>query len=200
MRVKDEMRSFASLKMTKGANMKNKKNKGFTMVELLVTLGISAMVMGLIFSFFITNYKSYKSIGNDSELNFHAQYILNFMADKIINSNSVSLVKADNTTYYSMSSVRNAETEYVVKKISFKYGSEIDKNYVFHVVDNVIRYGNGKNDMNPSVELGNFVDSVYISLLKDESFQNTNAVKIKIIMKKDGQIYEAFQAACMRNN
>lgn len=176
------------------------KNKGFTLVELLVSLGISSLVVGLIFSFFVSSYKGYKTVRNDSELSFQAQYILNYMVDKVINSNSLSLVKADNTTYYSMTRIRSAETEYPAKKISFKYGSKLDENYVFHIVENNIRYGNGVIDMNPSVELGNFVDSMYISLFTDNSFQNTRAVIIKIVMKKDEQTYEAFQAAYMRNN
>ena len=176
------------------------KNKGFTMVELLVSLGISSIVIGLIFLFFVSNFKGYKTVGNDSELSFQAQYILNYMVDKVINSNSLSLVKSNSTTNYSMTAVRSAETEYPAKKISFKYGSEVEENYVFHIVENNIRYGNGEIDMNPTVELGNFVDSMYISLFSDNSFQNTRAVIIKIVMKKDGQTYEAFQAAYMRNN
>lgn len=175
------------------------KNKGFTMIELLVSLGLSSIVVGLIFSFFIGNYKGYKSIRNDSELHFQSQYILNFMADKIINSNSVSLIRGE-ASIYSMTLTRNAETEYLLKKISFKFGSESDENYVFHIVDNNIRYGTGVADMRPTVELGNYVDSMYISLFKDESFQNAKVVKIKIVMKKDGQTYEAFQAAYMRNS
>ena len=169
------------------------------MVELLVSLGISSIVIGLTFTFFISSFKVYKSVRNDSELQFQAQYILNFMADKIINSNSVSLVQADNTTNYNMTVVRSAETEYPVKKISFKYGNE-SENYVFHIVGNAIRYGNGVKDLNPSVELGDYVDSMYVSLFKDQSFGNAKAVIIKIVMKKDGQTYEAFQAAHMRNN
>ena len=176
------------------------KNKGFTMVELLVSLGISSIVIGLIFLFFVSNFKGYKAVGNDSELSFQAQYILNYMVDKVINSNSLSLVKADNTTYYSMTRIRSAETEYPVNKISFKYGSEDDENYIFYIENDDIRYGNDVIDKEPTGELGTFVDSMYISLFSDNSFQNTRAVIIKIVMKKDGQTYEAFQAAYMRNN
>lgn len=121
------------------------------------------------------------------------------MADKIINSNSLSFAKRDNVTNYSMSLVRNAEDDYPVKKISFKYGNSSSENYVFHIVGNNIRYGNGHRDMEPTVELGNYVDEMYISLFKDDSFQNANALKIKIVMKKDGHMYEAFQAVRMRN-
>ncbi len=168
------------------------------MVELLVALGISSIVIGLIFSFFISNYKGYESVKNDLELQFQAQYILNFMVDKIVNSNSLSLVKQDNVKDYSMTTVRSKETEYPLKKISFKYGNE-EENYVFHIVYNDIRYGKGTKDENSTVELGKFVDSMYISLFEDSSFQNAKALIIKIVMKRDNQTYEAFQAVHMRN-
>ena len=168
------------------------------MVELIVALGISSVVVGLIFSFFISNYKSYKSVKNDSELQFQAQYILNFMVDKVINSNSISLVKQDNVKDYSMTMVRSKGTEYPLKKISFKYGNE-EENYVFHIVLDSIRYGKGTKDILPTVELGKFVDSVYVSLFEDSSFQNAKAVIIRIVMKKDGQTYGASQAVSMRN-
>ena len=174
------------------------KDKGFTMIELLVSLGISSIVVGLIFSFFISNYKGYKSVRNDSEMHFQAQYILNFMSDKIIDSNSMSFARV-NTDNYSMTAVRSAGVEYPVDKVSFKYGTE-SENYVFHIINNSIQYGKGDKEMNPEIKLGHYVDEMYISVLSDESFQNTKAVKLKLVMKKGGQMYEAFQAVYMRNN
>lgn len=174
------------------------KNKGFTMVELMVALGISSIAVGLIMTFFICSYKSYKTVRNDSELQFQAQYILDFMADKIINSKSLSFVKQDNIRDYSMTLARSAGTEYPLKKISFKYGNE-SENYVFHIVLDCIRYGKGMKDENSTVELGKYVDSMYVSLFENSSFQNAKAVVIKIVMKKGDQTYEAFQAAYMRN-
>lgn len=182
-----------------GTKLEYEKNKGFTMVELLVSLGISSIVAGLIFSFFISNYKAYKLLRNDSEIHFQAQYILDFMADKIIDSNSMSLVRMGRIDYYMMSA-RSAGTEYQVDKISFKYGNEENENYVFHIRNNIISYGKGIKDINPTVELGNYVGEMYVSVLKDASFENTEAVKIRIVMEKDGQTYEAFQAGYMRNN
>lgn len=175
------------------------KNKGFTMIELLIALCISAIVVGLIFSFFTVSYKNYKSIRNDLELQFQSQYILNYMADKIINSNSISLIRGE-AAIYSMTSVRDAGIEYPANKISFKFGNKSDENYVFHIVNGDIRYTVGEKDAKPTAELGKFADSMYVSLLRDGSFQDANAVVIKIVMKKDGQTYEAFQTVHMRNN
>lgn len=174
------------------------KKTGFTLVELMVTLGISSIVTGLIFSFFISNFKVYKSVRNDSELQFQAQYILNFVADKIIDSQSISYAMPDNIKTYSMTTARSADMEYPLEKISFKYGND-SENYIFHIVQGDIRYGNGAKDMNPSVELGKFVDGMFIILFKDGSFQDAKSVIIKIAMKRAGQTYEAYQAVHLRN-
>lgn len=181
--------------------VKNKrmKNKGFTIIELLMALCLASVVVGLIFSLFTVSYRSYKSIRNNLELQFQSQYILNYMADRIMNSNSISLVRVEGSIY-SMTYVRNAGTEYPINKISFKFGNNSDENYVFHIVNGDIQYTTGEKDANPAAELGKFVDSMYISLLKDGSFRDANAVVIKIVMKKDGLMYEAFQTVHMRNN
>ncbi len=174
------------------------KNRGFTIVELLVSLGISSIVTGLILTFFITGYKTYKTVRNDSEMGFQAHYILNFMEGRIIDSDSMSLAKL-NTQNYSMTLIRSAGVEYRVTNVSFKHGNNAEANYVFAVINNAIKYGDGLMDKTPTVELGNYVDEMYVSLLKDESFQNAGAVKIKIVMKKDGRTYDAFQTIYMRN-
>jgi hypothetical protein len=41
---------------------------------------------------------------------------------------------------------------------------------------------------------------MYLSVLRDESFQNAKAVNIKIVMEKGGCRYEASRAVYMRNN
>ena len=174
------------------------KNKGFTMLELLVSLGISSVVVGLIFSFFTGNYRVYISVRNDTELHFQAHYILNFMTGKVVDSSCISLAK-NKTDIYSMTAVRNAGREYPVNKVSFKYGST-SENYVFYIENNAIRYSNGVKDMEPTVELGNYVKGMYLSVLRDESFQNAKAVNIKIVMEKGGCRYEASRAVYMRNN
>jgi len=174
--------------------------RGFTIVELLISLGLFSVVAILIISFFINSIRVYKSARNSSELHFQAQYILNFMCEKIMSSSSISLAKPNNVSNYSLLTVRKADTDYPVKKISFKYGEGSEENYVFHVMNNSIRYGKGERDINPSVELGAYVEELYISLLKDESFGDARVIKVKIIMEKGEEKYEAFQGACMRNN
>ncbi len=62
--------------------MNNKK--GFTLIELIVVLGLTTIVIAVVMSFFIANYKSYNRLNTESELQYQSQYIINFMTDKIL--------------------------------------------------------------------------------------------------------------------
>lgn len=175
-------------------------NKGFTLIEILVALGLSSLIISLVISFFIINLKNYKKINNEIELQFQAQYIFNFMTDKIMESKNISLVRKDDLNLYSLTYIRPEETEIVINKISFKYGESSSENYVFHLVNNNIRYGRGDKDIKPTVELGSFVKYMYITLLRKESFGYAKVIKIKLVLEKDDETYEASQVAYMRNN
>ena len=177
-----------------------KNNKGFTLIELLVTLGLSALVISLAITFFVMNIKNYISINNDSEMQFQAQYMFNFMANKIMESESISLVRKDEIYAYSITLPRTAGDNLLASKISFKFGEGISENYVFHLVNGNIRYGIGGKDIKPTVELGSFVKTMSISLLYDESLGNAKVLKIKLIFEKDNQTFEAEQVVYMRNN
>ncbi len=61
-----------------------KNNKGFTLIELIVVLGLTAVVIAVVMSFFIANFKSYETINTESELQYQSQYIINFMTNKIL--------------------------------------------------------------------------------------------------------------------
>lgn len=178
----------------------NNNKKGFTLIEILVALGLSTMIISLVISFFIVNLKSYKSINDESELQFQAQYILNFMTDKIMESENISLLRKDDLTTYSLSYIRPAGVELISNKISFKYGELSSENYVFHIVNNNIRYGRGDKDIKPTVELGSYIKYMYISLLKESSLSNAKILKIRLVLEKDKESYEADQVAYMRNN
>ncbi|MGB4438582.1 MAG: prepilin-type N-terminal cleavage/methylation domain-containing protein [Sedimentibacter sp.] len=179
--------------------MKN-NYKGFTMIELLIALGLSAIIVSLVMGLCIGNFRYYKSLSNESELQFQAQYILNFMTDKIMDSENIVWVRKDDLNYYSLSYLRSAGAEVISNKISFKYGDSSSENYVFHIVNNNIRYGRGEKDIKPTVELGSYVKFMYISLLNEGNFNNAKIFKIRLVFEKDNQTYEAEQVAYMRNN
>ncbi|WP_312833148.1 PilW family protein [Sedimentibacter saalensis] len=176
------------------------KNKnGFTLIEMLVALGLSALVTSLVITFFVTNIKTYKELNDEAELQFQVQYILNFMSDKIMESDSISLVK-NSLDYYSMTSIRAAGSMLPAEKISFKFGEGASENYVFQVINKNIRYGSGGKDISPTVELGSYVKAMHISLLNSECLKNVKVFKIILLLEKGNQSFRAEQVFCFRNN
>jgi len=50
-------------------------------------------------SFFITSLKNYESINDRLELQFQAQYILDFMSDKILESKYIELARENTISH-----------------------------------------------------------------------------------------------------
>lgn len=62
-----------------------KKNKGFTLVELIVYLGITTMLLTLIGSFIINVYNAKKMLQSSDLVDHNARFILNYLANRIHN-------------------------------------------------------------------------------------------------------------------
>ena len=176
-----------------------KDKKGYTLIELLLSISLCGIIIALIVNFLIFNIKSYNNIYNKTELQHQGNYMLNFMSKKIMESNNMSYVKYNDTTSYGLSSLRIPGVYMKVNQLSFKYGTEISENYVFYLNYNTLWYGKGLKDIKPTVELGSYVDEMYIKLFRNESLGLAKALTIKLVLKKDGQTFEAEQSVYMRN-
>jgi len=169
--------------------------KGFTLVELLVTIGIMSFVMSLVFNFFIINFNNYARLNNESTLHFHSQYILNFISDKIMESRNIELIRSGTLD------VKNSSIEYSISKISLRYGDEKNSCYIFEVRGNKIFYGNSNSNDSANDELG-----TYVSELKAEpypagnTFAETDALKLTLCLVRNGLEYEAEQVIYMRGS
>ncbi len=171
------------------------KNKsGFTLTELLISLGMFGLIFSLIMQLYISDYKSYKYIRNDTELQFQAQYILNFMSDKIVDSKGIARIE------YQLSGLLKKTSEQKITRISFKYGNS-NKCYNFDIKYNKIFYGNNIASAEANAELGAYVSEMFICPVPmGVSFENAKAIKIRLKLKKEKQSYEVEQSVYMRNN
>ncbi|MBP1927325.1 prepilin-type N-terminal cleavage/methylation domain-containing protein [Sedimentibacter acidaminivorans] len=172
-----------------------KEKNGFTLLELLVSIVLFSIIFTLIMSVFLVTFKNYKTIKNDMELQFQAQYILTFMSNKIMVCKYIELARLNTSSYLKKSNEKK------ISKISFRYGSEAAECYIFENKNNKISYGNGLASSSAHVELGNYVSEMYACPIPEgEIFENTKSVRIRLVLLKDSNRYQAEQIIFMRNN
>jgi len=171
-----------------------KGKRGFTLIELLVVLGLAGIVISVVMSFFIANYKNYERINNESELQYQSQFMINYMTNKILGSKKIVSVNKD-SDYLDNSSEENIEY------ISFQYGSDDSKCHNFKVENHEISYGNDVVDGAADSVFGSYVDELKITPL-DDDFEKAKSIKIHLKLRKNANSdpYEAEQIVYMRNS
>ncbi len=162
-----------------------KRQKGFTLVELLVTLGLAGIIISTVMSFFIANIKNYQTINTTAELQYQSQYIVNYITNKFLEANNIISVN-DNV---------DESGKKDISTVTFKIGSEVLK---FKVdADKKIIYVD--KDSN-NIELGSNVLNLSMSPIPDGKFTDANGLEIELILKDGKQQYIANQTVFMRNH
>jgi prepilin-type N-terminal cleavage/methylation domain-containing protein len=155
-----------------------KDKRGFTLIELIVVLGLAGIVMSVVMSFFIANYKSYETINTESEVQYQSQYIINYITNKILETKEYKVsafTKDDNTTD---------------NKLSFEYADT--KTASFEVDSEKIKY---IYDTESPAFIGNYVKELSIEPI------STKEVKINLILYKGkNEVYTKEQVIFMRNS
>lgn len=170
-----------------------KRKFGYTLIELLISLGIMSIIITMIMSFLIAEVKTYKCINIDSKLEFQSQYILNFMTNKIMESKKVKYVLKGTKI------ITNDTVEQSINKISLLCNDQISC-YIFEVKYDKIFYGKGNYDGSTNAELGTYISEVKVAPVPlGSSFSNALALKITVKLFKDNHVYEASQLAYFRN-
>jgi len=144
--------------------------KGFTLIEIIMVLALAGIVMSVVMSFFIANYKSYETINAESEVQYQSQYIINYMTNKILEAKSYD--ESANEFEYVDGSF--ASFEKYDEKIIYTYGTTTDKE---------------------SVYIGNYVDN-----LKIETNGTNEVRITLVLLKKGSVPYPAEQVVYMRNS
>jgi len=172
-----------------------KRIKGFTLIEIILTIGFMSIIVSSIIFFLIININNFDVLRTDAELQFHSQYIMNFVSNKIMESKNVEVIK--NGT----KDVMNGRREYSITKISLRYGTNNNNCYTFEIRNNKIYYGNSNSYDSADTELGTYIKELKVSPYPSgATFEQSNALVLTICMLDNGQEYTAKQIIYMRNS
>lgn len=80
--------------------MKEKKNAGFTLVELLVAMLMSLIIIGGVGQFMVAASNNYQAIDRQTNLQMEAQSVINSISDMVLESNNVALKEKDGQKYF----------------------------------------------------------------------------------------------------
>lgn len=161
-----------------------RQQKGFTLVELLVTLGLAGIIISTVMSFFIANIKNYQAINTSAELQYQSQYIINYMTNKLLEANDIISVNGN----------VDESGKKDISDITFKIGSDVLK-FQVDASDKIIFVDKNSN----SIELGDNVLSLCMTPILDGKFTDANGLEIELILKDGKQQYTASQTVFMRN-
>ncbi|RKD34585.1 type II secretion system protein [Thermohalobacter berrensis] len=145
--------------------MKSNNCRGLTLIELIMVLGIIAIVFSLLFTLLISNIKVFNTSNEDIELQYQAQIAMDSIIDKAIKCTSI--------------------IEYNSKRLVFK---TIDNSYeIFEIKsNNKIFYTNSSyKDASATLEIANYIESFDIK-------EKNNGIELTINLQNNKSIISEF--------
>ncbi|MTK13776.1 MAG: prepilin-type N-terminal cleavage/methylation domain-containing protein, partial [Clostridiaceae bacterium] len=116
-----------------------KKKKGFTLVEILITITILFIVIGIVFPLFNANLKTLSETENRSDLQREGQQAMKYFTDKAMEAQKiVGLKDSSNNVKLDSSSTSIGEIEFTAPDSDITTNSTI--NYYFMIKDNSLYY------------------------------------------------------------
>ena len=184
--------------------------KGFTLIELIISLAILGIILVPISNFFLTNYKELNNVNRQLNLQFEGERAVKKFTDVAIESKGIVEVKSGQTD---LSNIINADnvTRIVLKSID-ENGDDVYK--IFELENGQIWYGTGEedntidkdgtleqNEVYGSVIAQN-VNSISLigeNLMQNEGLEDAYVILIKIYLQDDDVSYSVQSKVYFRN-
>lgn len=161
--------------------MKLKKNniKGFTLVELLVVLGLGSIILTMVFSFFMNNLKSFDRSEDELDLQYNSQYAMDYITEIANQAKGISYIES--IDYTNMTASNEAVS---INQITFvvEYSDESTGNVSFSI-DSSQNQLNSSDSVN---SIANYIEEIIVTPWNNESFNQTSGVILRIKLTKRG--------------
>lgn len=174
-------------------------NKGFTLIEIIITLSIASILLILLVGVFSTGLRLYEDIYNNNEIKQQAQFITDFMTTRVMSSTEINdIFDYTNTSYY------KSDKEIELGQLHLKdYSLKEKELHIFSiqkdpkVEGHSIRYG--KVNV-AKIEAGNYINSIKVKPLPiGYTYENARGLEITLKMQKGKSNLEILKSIYFRN-
>jgi|GEM_PF-2103716 len=181
----------------------NLSNEGFTLIELLVILSLVGMVTVVIFSFMVSNVRTYNRQEDQLEVQYQAQLAMNHFTDKVMAAKNISDVFDDSAHKHSIKDSSSSDDKFFdITMISFNTvnsaGDEVQNGLKIQFNNHKLFYS---VDNNYQVTLlADYIDNIQV---KPEpigtTFADCKSISVSITSKKNDAEATVFNTVYFRN-
>lgn len=144
------------------------KNKGFTLIELVITISLFSIIMLPIFTFYIRSISVFKTIDTKIELSHHGQFAFDYLDRVIKETRNIYLITG-----------KVLDNDIIdVNRIIFTDGKGLN---TFRISNNALKHDN--------IEVANYINDLRIELLPNSlepsNYRNSKGIIINLYLKKD---------------
>ncbi|MDW7667524.1 MAG: prepilin-type N-terminal cleavage/methylation domain-containing protein [Bacillota bacterium] len=167
-----------------------KNNRGFTILEIIITLAIGVIVITMVGRFLLTNIYHYNRINDSTEIMDQAQFITSFLDLELTECAGIRSI----TSVEGLNLIDSNSGDYI-KHI------ELYTRDTSHLVNPSFQLKNGNDIFYKShSELGTYIDKIYVAPIpENQSFRNSNGIAYKIYFLKDKSSYSIEKSIHFRN-
>lgn len=166
------------------------KKKGFTLIEIIVTMLILLIVLGIIYPFLSINLKNLNETEARSDLQREGQQVMKHITEKAMES--VKIQEISDTSMNPKDSGFSCKDDTGIKKIKYvrllraeKTAEGEDQYYVFAIDSNSKTLKYGEMDGNVNIELAHNIDYIQLQPLPSgKSFDKCNEIIIEVKFSK----------------
>jgi prepilin-type N-terminal cleavage/methylation domain-containing protein len=163
----------------------NNDNRGFTLVELIVSIAILGVIAVAAAGFLLAGTRSYTNVNYSVRLQYESQLAMRQIENQVINCNSGLAWDSNTSTLYVADKGDSGSPLYVFK---------------FDNTKNQLLFGSGSTVSVPTPNkiMAEHMTGFIVSAIPDVNSQS-DSVNIKIQMEMGGKEYQATQTIALRN-
>ncbi|MTI70172.1 MAG: hypothetical protein FH751_07975 [Firmicutes bacterium] len=170
-----------------------KKNKGLSLIELILTINLLMIIIGLLFSFLINNINYFNIIYNRIEIKEQGEFAINYMTERLMTLTEIT----DITDKYNYTLNHINRTNPVnIRKIIFSginTYNDYETNYKFELKTN-------NKLFDRTTEVACYItDIIVCPMPKEVSYKNAKGIKIILKLNKGKEYREISKTIYFRN-